>query len=142
MSVEGRVVLDALVHDRDGAVGMNVVSFTETLDCTGGKVVYLEGTVDESGDGIPLFPSTYRNASGNFVSLGLLSHAVVVAVSGDLIFTRYAADAINQVDTYMMEGDAMIAGLFNLSQSTELQYPPVLRAASGTATYKIMVCGS
>jgi hypothetical protein len=142
MSVDGRVVLDALVHDTAGSVGLNVISLTASKDCTGGRVALLEGTAGTGGVTLPLFPCTYRDSTGAFVSFGILGFAVVLATSGELVFSRYSADVQDQIETYLAEGDALVASLFSLSQDAENQYPISVRSVTGTASYKVMVYGS
>jgi hypothetical protein len=145
MSADGRVVLDALVHDTTGSVGLNVISLTASKNCNGGKVALLEGTVGTGGATLPLFPCTYRDSTGAFVSFATLNFVVVLATSGDLVFSRYSADVIDQIESYLAEGDALVASLFSLSQGAENQYPISVRSvtpAAGNASYKIMVYGS
>jgi hypothetical protein len=145
MSVDGRVVLDALVHDTTGSVGLNVISLTASKGCTGGRVALLEGTAGTDGVTLPLFPCTYRDSTGAFVSFETLTFAVVLATSGDLILTRYRINENNEIDTveaYLGSGDSMVASLFGLGQDNDTQYPISVRSVTGTASYKVMVYGS
>jgi hypothetical protein len=148
VSVSGRVTLDALVHDASGSglvAGRNVASLTAGKGCDGGKVALLEGIAPVEGATLSLYPCTYRDSGGGFVSFETLLFAVVIAVDGDLVFTRYRLDENSDVvtaDSYLGAGDAMIATLFSLSQDSGTQRPLTVRGAFGPTSYKIMVHGA
>lgn len=149
VSVSGRVTLDLLAHDISDAggpvVGRNVVALTASKLIDGSRVALLEGTAGTGGVTLPLYPCAYRDSGGAFVSFETLLFAVVVAIDGDLVFTRYCLDEnsdITTTDSYLGAGDAMIASLFQLSQDAENQRPLTVRGVFGPVSYKVMVYGS
>lgn len=67
MSVEGRIIVDALFHDKDGTNAINVLTLSSSTAYTSGKVISVSGTA--SVGTIPLPVDQYRDASGALVSI-------------------------------------------------------------------------
>lgn len=132
MSADGRVTIDALFHDRDGTVSLNVVSLNKAVTVFGGRVSVSEGiasTQPALTDG-----SGYRNASGSLVSFQ--EHDLFVVTStGTITVTSVAApDGLTCVS--VADGVAVLqnpsgGGADGLYVST----------FSGTARYSIMFVG-
>ena len=67
MSIEGRINVDVLFHDKDGTNAINVLSLQDSSEFTSGKVAVISRTV---GSGtITLDWATYRDSQGQLVSI-------------------------------------------------------------------------
>jgi hypothetical protein len=88
MSVAGRIIVDALFHDRDGTAAVNVVSLGKSDEISSGKVAIVTGTLQGNSQpvAIPLYPTTYRDASGTLVSFSVVSRLVMKVNSGTVTF--------------------------------------------------------
>lgn len=69
MSVEGRIIVDALFHDKDGTNAINVVSLSQAKSYASGKVAIITGTVGTAAITIDPASTTYRDAAGTLVSM-------------------------------------------------------------------------
>lgn len=69
MSVEGRIIVDALFHDKDGTNAINVVSLSQAKSHANGKVAIITGTVGTAAITIDPAGTTYRDAAGTLVSM-------------------------------------------------------------------------
>ena len=74
MSIEGRISVDALFHDRAGTARLKVVSLESSVGYTAGQVVRITGTAGTSSTTLAF--TTYRDASGAVVSLTSASKIV------------------------------------------------------------------
>jgi hypothetical protein len=68
MSVEGRITVDALFHDKDGTNAINVLSLARSGSSLQGKCAYVSGIVGTAAVTVAVSPSTYRDSSGSLVS--------------------------------------------------------------------------
>ena len=67
MSIEGRITVDALFHDRAGTARLKVVSLESSVGYATGQVVRITGTAGTSATTLTF--DAYRDASGAVVSL-------------------------------------------------------------------------
>lgn len=133
MSVEGRVIVDALFYDRDGSVSLNVVSLNRATTVSGGKISVAEGVASTQPSLVD--GSGYRNASGELVVFYEHDLFVVSATGGIAVTSVAAGDALNVVS--VTNGCSVLqnpagGGSDGLYVST----------FSGTARYSIMFVGS
>lgn len=81
MSIEGRITVDCLFHDKDGAASLKVVSLQGSTEYTTGKVAIVTGTCGTTHVQIDPNPSTYRNAAGSIVSIAQVRRVAFSATS-------------------------------------------------------------
>lgn len=67
MSIDGRITVDALFHDRSGTARLKVLSLESSNGYTSGKVVRITGTAGTAATTLTF--TNYRDASGAIVSL-------------------------------------------------------------------------
>ncbi len=67
MSVEGRISVDVLFHDKDGTNAINVLSLSSSAQYTDGVVASVTRTVSAGTQQIPT--DQYRDAAGNLVGI-------------------------------------------------------------------------
>lgn len=69
MSLEGRINVDCLFHDRDGTASLKVVNLDDADAYTSGAIVFWSGTCGTSSVTLDFINTGYRNASGSVVSV-------------------------------------------------------------------------
>ena len=69
MSIEGRINVDVLFHDKDGTASLKVVGLKDSDAYTNGRVAIMSGTCNTTGVTLLFDPTTYRDASGQLVSV-------------------------------------------------------------------------
>ena len=141
MSIEGRIDINVLFHDKDGQ-RLKIVSLNDSQEYPSGKVALFSGTADTNGFALPLSPSTYRDASGQLVSFASISKAVVKAESGMLSFVRWDFTAENQLEAVLGAGDIAVIDLFDLQVDPELGYGPSVSGKNAAAGYTIILYGT
>jgi hypothetical protein len=67
MSVEGRISVDVLFHDKDGTNAVNVVSLSKSDGYSSGKVAMFKGVATTANTRVET--NTYRGADGNLLSM-------------------------------------------------------------------------
>lgn len=140
MSINGRISIDAIFHDKDGTASFKVVSLNDSREYTTGKVAIISGTVGTTevtfttrDDGDPT--STYRDASGELVSLTAI--------------TKVALKATTQT-RHLVFGDSSASTSIFIRAGEVLVYPcsttpgdnVSVRSFTGTASYTIILIGS
>jgi succinyl-CoA synthetase alpha subunit len=137
MSLEGRINVDVLFHDKDGTASLKVVSLQDSRAYTSGKVAIVSGTCGTSAvtfassdNGEPL--GTYRDASGALVSFGTITKIVLKATTPGrgVRFTGPECQMIIPGDDACVYTGADPSGTFTV------------RSPSGTATYTIVLYGT
>lgn len=69
MSLEGRISVDCLFHDKDGTASLKVVSLQDSDAYTTGAMAYWSGTCGTTSVTLSFVPTTYRNAAGSLVNV-------------------------------------------------------------------------
>ncbi len=133
MTIEGRIGIDVLFHDTDGTNAINVVSLQNVTAISTGTVAVASGVVGTSAVSVLIDPTTYRDASGNVVSLTYVNQIVFkcsaecsVEESSGRAWTRCAANGVVVLGTEQGGIDGFVVG-------------PI---GSGTATYTLVMYGS
>lgn len=67
MTIEGRINVDALFHDKGGTATMRVLSLSSGSQYKTGKVAFITGTASGSQTTIP-WEGTYTDSEGNVVT--------------------------------------------------------------------------
>ena len=89
MSIEGRISIDALFHDKDGTASLKVVSLQDSRAYTSGKVAVVTGTLSTASSTIS-HASAFRGADGEYVNLTLVNYAVFRFDGASQSFKRLA----------------------------------------------------
>ena len=133
MSIEGRISIDALFHDKDGTASLKVLSLQDSQAYASGKVAIVSGTCGTTAVTIQAAPTAYRDASGSLVSFSEISRFVIKSgVRGVLVTnpaTSLDANAISVISQ----------GIADLGDSGQL---PTIRTNQGTTTYTIVMYGT
>lgn len=64
MSIDGRITVDCLFHDKDGTAALKVVSLSDSTEYTTGKVAIITGTCGTAAVLIEPSVYEYRGANG------------------------------------------------------------------------------
>lgn len=133
MSIEGRISIDALFHDKDGTASLKVVSLQDSRAYSSGKVAIVSGTCATSAVTIQVAPTAFRDASGAFVSFVEIQRFVIKSGPIALILNQpnvtVDANAISVVSNAV--GDFDDPGQL-----------PTVRTNAGTTTYTIVMYGT
>lgn len=131
MTLDGRINVDCLFHDRAGTARLKVLSLRSSERFTTGEVVFVTGTTDMFGKSIPF--NDYRNAAGNLVEL---NSPLRVAFAWSGPDRRILEDAGDQ-GWQLLSSNNQVA----VSQMPDTE--PVLQLGSGdySGTYTIIMWG-
>jgi hypothetical protein len=133
MSIEGRINVDVLVHDKDGTASLKVTSLQDSRAYTTGKVAIVSGTVGTSAVTIQVAPTAYRDASGALVSFFEIERYVIKSGPAALVVNNptVTVDANSLSIVSSSYGDFGDAGQL-----------PTVRANAGTSSYTIAMYGT
>ena len=132
MSIEGRINIDCLFHDKDGTASLKVVSLNDSQEYTTGKVAIVSGTIGTSQVSFNTYVPAYRDSSGSLVTFSTLSR-VVFSYSGS------TAKKLNDID-----GNFLLSSRNNepAASSVTGNVDAVIDPGSGTGTYTIILYGT
>jgi hypothetical protein len=132
MAINGRINVDVLFHDTDGTTSLKVVSLEDSTEYTTGKVAVVTGTCGTASTAISYAPSTYRDASGNLVSLSSVSRIA------------FAATPLAYVDATApgAPADAMVASKNNSVTVLDAEAVAFVYTTAGTASYTLVMYGT
>jgi hypothetical protein len=133
MSIEGRINVDVLFHDKDGTASLKVVSLQDSQAYSTGKVAIVSGTCGTSAVTIQVAPTAYRDASGALVSFFEIQRFVIKSGPAALIVNNPAVtvDANSLSVVSNATGDFGDAGQL-----------PTVRTNAGTSSYTIAMYGT
>jgi hypothetical protein len=133
MSIEGRINVDVLFHDKDGTASLKVVSLQDSQAYTSGKVAVVSGTCGTSAVTIQVAPTAYRDASGALVSFFEIQRFVIKSGPAGLIVNNptVTVDANSLTVVSNATGDFDDAGQL-----------PTVRTNAGTSSYTIAMYGT
>ena len=111
MSLEGRISVDVLFHDKDGTAALKVVSLRETQQYEQNqKVVFLTGTANTTGVTIQPGATSYRNAAGQTVALTITRLLFQSPTAATCTFQDSdATSTAGGGSTHLFSRDSMIA---------------------------------
>ena len=141
MSIEGRISIDALFHDKEGTASLKVVSLQDSRAYTSGKVAIVSGTCGTtavsfttSDSGQP--SSDYRDASGQLVSFNSIDKVVLkpTNVARPLVFV----DATESTSITIRNGEVLVYPCLVTPDDSV----SVRSLFSGTASYTIVMYGT
>jgi|DEB19_MinimDraft_3_1074340.scaffolds.fasta_scaffold08380_4 hypothetical protein len=69
MSIEGRINVDVLFHDKDGTSSLKVLSLQDSDAYAVGEAAMWSGTCGTAAVTLSFGPTTYRDAAGSLVSV-------------------------------------------------------------------------
>jgi hypothetical protein len=133
MSLEGRINVDVLFHDKDGTASLKVTSLQDSRAYTTGKVAIVSGTVGTSAVTIQVAPTAYRDASGALVSFFEIERYVIKSGPAALVVNNptVTVDANSLSIVSSSYGDFGDAGQL-----------PTVRTNAGTSSYTIAMYGT
>jgi hypothetical protein len=132
MSIEGRINIDCLFHDKDGTASLKVVSLQDSTAYTTGKVAIITGTVGTSQISIGTYATAYRDSSGSLVTFSTLSR-VVFSYSGS------TAKKLNDIDgNFLLSSRNSEPAASSISGNVDAFIDP----GTGTGTYTILLYGT
>lgn len=130
MSIEGRINVDCLFHDKDGTASLKVVSLQDSDSYITGQVAYWSGTCGTTAVTLSFGPTTYRNASGALVTVqpgGSGRIAFLASGSGGQV-----TQANGSVHLMSQDGHACVSNI-------DEQDSVLVAALQGTTKYSIVV---
>ena len=129
MSIEGRINIDVLFHDKDGTTSLKVVSLQDSKEYTSGSFAFVSGTCGTSAVGINLGPTPYRNAAGDLVTIGVQRVALRASGNG-----AYVTQDNGSVRLFSQLGRVSV---------TDIDEQEFIRVSSagGTVSYEIAMWG-
>jgi len=135
MNIEGRIAIDVNFADSatsDGVQSLKKISLTDTTSYTTGKVMVVTGTVGTTATAISYAPSTYRDASGNVVSLNSISRIA------------FAATPLAYVDATPpgSAADAVVGSKNNSVAVLDAEAVAYVYTTAGTASYTLVLYGT
>jgi hypothetical protein len=132
MSIDGRITVDALFHDRSGE-RLKVLSLASSTGYTTGKAIVVTGTAGTAGSVITY--ANYRDASGGFALLGNPAH---IAFSWSGASLARLADI--DLEQWRFWSKNNVVAVSQISTATE----PLIQVLpeSGTGTYTIIMWGA
>lgn len=137
MTVEGRITVDALFHDKDGTNAINVLSLSSSHAYATDKVALVTGTVSQNT--LTLYTSSalsYRDAAGNPVSV--ISPSVLAASGNDLLVEAYGQGNLDEEYVFSaIYSNGRLSTTVLPYQASELR----LRSINGTSTYSVLIYG-
>jgi hypothetical protein len=132
MSIDGRITVDALFHDRSGE-RLKVLSLASSTGYTTGKAIVVTGTSGTAGSVITY--ANYRDASGGFALLGNPAH-IAFAWSGASL--AKLADIDTEQFRVCSKGNVVAVTQFSTATEPNIQVLP----EAGTGTYTIIMWGA
>lgn len=133
MSIEGRINVDFLFHDKSGS-RFKIVSLHDSVEHGTGKAAIVSGVASGVEQGINLSPTDYRGADGDFVSFVTINK-VVVKNNSDTAIVNYT-DGANSVR--VLQGSvAMVDSTLDATVDQPLVYSEI-----GTASYTLYIYGT
>ena len=141
MSINGRISIDAIFHDKDGTASFKVVSLNDSREYTTGKVAIISGTVGTTEVTFTTYDdgesptSTYRDASGELVSLTAITKVALKATTQTrhLVFV----DSTGQTSIFIRAGEVLVYPC-----STTPGDNVSVCSFTGTASYTIILIGT
>jgi len=133
MSLEGRINVDVLFHDKDGTASLKVTSLQDSKAYTTGKVAIVSGTCGTSAVTIQVAPTSYRDSSGALVSFFEIQRFVIKSGPAALVVNNPSVniDANSLTVVSDATGDFSDAGQL-----------PTVRTQAGTSSYTIAMYGT
>jgi len=135
MSIDGRINVDALFHDRSGD-RLKVLSLESSTGYTTGKVVTVTGTAAASR-GITW--NSYRDASGALVSL---ANPAAIAFSWSGANLRELRDITNNGFMLQSKGNHVALSLINPGLEPSIELASQDETDTTTGTYTIIMWGA
>ncbi len=131
MSIDGTFGISAVFHDRSGE-RIKVLQLADHRQYTSGKVAFVTGTANTSGTEIIVFPqSSYRDASGNFVTFESVTR-VAFAASGN--GAKFGRD--DEGWLVSKNNEVSVASLFQADESRSVF------ALGDTVSFQLILFGS
>jgi hypothetical protein len=128
MSIDGRINVDVLFHDKDGTASLKVVSLQDSEAYTTGEVAVMSGTCSTTGVTLSFGPTTYRDASGQLVSVQPSIGRVAFLATGN-------GGVLTQANGSLYLSSANDACVSNIDEQESV----AVFAVNGTTRYTVVV---
>jgi len=138
-SIEGRIAVDVSFADTatsSGVQSLKKISLTDTTSYTAGKVAIVTGTVGTARVTVITSPTTYRNASGEFVSFSNISRVAFSASGPQLVEV-----VSNDTDKTLAASMSSMVAVASCNEVGSIDIA-LLTATSGTASYTLVLYGT
>lgn len=135
MTIEGRIAIDASFSDSTSSSGVQSlkrISLTSTDSYSTGKVAVLTGTVGTAAVTLAMYPTTYKDSSGDAVSFTSIIRMAYKS-SGPSFVSDNVSGAVVPSDQNAV---AVWSPRGNLGDDVQVQ------AATGTSTYTLVIYGT
>lgn len=133
MSIEGRVSVDIVFHDKSvESNAIKVIEIEGTESMSSGKVAYIKGTVGTQQQTLQINNTGYRNADGAVVGFSQVTRIGLRA-------SREMKLADNQENTIICSCDDHVA-FSQINTGSNLKIKP--QYTSGTASYTVFLYGT
>jgi hypothetical protein len=126
MSVEGRITVDCLFHDKDGTASLKVLSLESSMSFDTGTAVVVSGTAGTATAVVST--ASYRNAAGQTVTLSATRLAFVADNEA------HCQAAANRPSLFTSGGQVAVT---KMPAGTELY----VFTTAGTASYRLLLWG-
>jgi len=129
MSIDGRINVDVLFHDKDGTASLKVVSLQDSGAYTTGQVAIMSGTCSTTGVTLSFGPTTYRDASGALVSVAPGGNGrIAFLATGD-------GGVLTQANGSIYLSSANHACVSNIDEQESVS----VFSVNGTTSYRVVV---
>jgi hypothetical protein len=136
MSIEGRINIDCLFHDKEGTSSLKVLSLASSTAYTTGKVIMVTGTAAASR-GITW--NNYRDSSGAIVSL---ADPAAIAFSWSGTTFRDLRDSTNSGFILKSKGNQVAFSLIDPGLEPGIELTAPNETDTTTGTYTIIMWGA
>jgi hypothetical protein len=139
MSVRGTIAVDVAFTDSTttaSSSSLNTITLRDATEYTTGKVAIVTGTVGTTQVSVNTTPTTYRDASGAFISFSNISR-VAFSASGSQVVEVLSNDSGRSLAASMSSMVAVAS--CNVFGSLDIQFPT---ATAGTAFYTLVMYGT
>ena len=133
MALDGRITVDVLFHDTDGAASLKVVSLEDSTEYTSGKVAIVTGTCGTTAVTVDTTDLNYRNASGDLVFISNVQK-IAFAASGDA-----SAAVANGPTLHSSSGSIAVSSAVGVLQDS---INIAVIGTAGTASYTLVLYGT
>ena len=137
MSLEGRINVDCLFHDKDGTASLKVVSLQRSEAYTSGKVAVLNGTMTTAGATITS-ATGYKDAAGDEVRFSEINRVAFQSSRDAVVIDDAAFCKVRSRTGLVGIGEFRVGDgeSLTISRTSAVTWP------SGTASYTLVLYGT
>lgn len=137
MSIDGRITVDCLFHDKAGTAALKVVSLESSTAYTTGKVAVITGTCGTALVQINTNPcDTYRGADGEVVSFGIGVQKVAFSA------TNFSHLRNTEVEGFVLLSNGGSVAVTDFGTDANNLFVNAVPGMAATASYTILLYGT